>query len=477
MGVKVQRPPVIPLSERSEAERMAITVGWERFIDSLTAAEQLALLFQWEFWCRPSQQRPPGLGVVNRVWYAKAGRGYGKTRIGSEETRKQIEVCSRIAIVAGTAADARDVMIEGESGIMSVFPRTQRPNYQPSKRRIEFYNGAIGTTYSAEEPERLRGPQHEWAWVDEPASMQYGQAAFDNLMLGLRIGSGPWALLTGTPKPLLWLRELQKDEATVVTRGSTYENIGNLAAFFIRDVLARYEGTRLGAQELYAEDLEDVEGAFWTASVIELGRIMQWLPMSPWPSLVAGLTVERRTAMGFGPFALAPGERRPWVTMIGVDPPGETAECGIVVGTAPKHGRANHDHAVILADESIAGTPEVWGARVVEAYRKHNADGIVVEKNQGGDMVRSTIHAVDPTVKVEKITAEDSKSDRAEPVATLYARGWVHHYGHLGLLESQQTTWVPGEGKSPDRLDACVHLVNKLLNVKPLGRATVHAPT
>lgn len=444
----------------------------EAYLKACTAAERADLRYAWRaMWARPNQRLPEL--VSWRVWFIRAGRGYGKTRTGAEGVRKLVEDgrARAVTLIGPTAADARDVMIEGpDSGLLAVHPDATRPTYYASKRLLEWPNGAIGRVRSAEEPDGLRGLNSDLLWGDEPASWKTGSAAWDNATLGNRIGE-PHAILTGTPRPLPWLKEIEQAQGTVVTTGSTYENIGNLAQAFIELVLMRYEGTRLGAQELHAQYLDDVEGALWRMAVIEATRIMHWLPESPWASLTTGITVEARTALGLGVWAMAKGERRPWVTWVGVDPPGETAECGIVVGTAPEHARAGYDHAVILDDMSLAGPPELWGARAVEAFRKYNAQGIIVESNQGGDMVRSTIHAVDPSVPVEKVRAKESKADRAEPVSALYARGWVHHYGHLPQLESQMSTWVPDESKSPDRLDALVHLVTRLLKPQVLGNA------
>jgi phage terminase large subunit-like protein len=447
-----------------------------RFMGACTALEREEFRFAWNaLWCRPNQRLPDG------TWdtlFVRAGRGFGKTRMGSEGVRKLVTngQAGRLTIIAPTASDARDVMIEDPtSGLLAVHPPNVRPEYSPSKRLLEWPNGAVGRVRSAEEPDGLRGLNSDLVWGDEPASWKSGRAAWDNAMLGNRIGT-PRSILTGTPRPLPWLREIEKAEGTRVLTGSTYDNIANLAPAFIALVLGRYEGTRLGQQELHAQYLDDVEGALWRLAVIESSRFTAWDTTNPWGSVAAQATLERRLLLGLGGWMPDKGERRPWVTFVGVDPPGETAECGIIIGTAPRGGRASYDHAVILDDYSLAGPPEVWGARVVEAVRKYQADGVVVEANQGGDMTRSTIHAVDPNVPVEKIRAKESKSDRAEPVSTLYSRGWIHHYGIMSALESQQTTWVPDESKSPDRLDALVHLVTRLLKPTQLKRARAHMP-
>jgi phage terminase large subunit-like protein len=443
----------------SDAEKAILTGQIDDVRKGLTPAGLEELMYLWEFWRRPNQARPEGLGTSFRAWMLIAGRGFGKTRVGAETTRQMVEVEPRIALIGPTAADVRDVMVEGESGILSVFPPSLRPNYEPSKRRITFHNGAMATCFSAEEPDRLRGPQHGWAWVDEPAAMPRGEDTLSNLLLGLRLGREPWALLTGTPKPARWLRNLSQREDTIVTQGSTYDNVANLAPGFIDDVLGRYEGTRLGRQELHAEWLDDIEGALWTELILDRGRMVSFDVSQPWQGLNRYLSDHNL------PNVI---ERRPWRTIVAVDPPGETAECGIVVACAPVQGRAGIDHAVILEDCSMPGRPEEWGAQVASASRRWRAERVVVESNQGGDMVRATIHAVDPTLRVEKITARLSKSARAEPVSALYERGLVHHAGFLPMLESQMVTWVPGEGKSPDRMDALVHAVASLLIAQPV---------
>jgi phage terminase large subunit-like protein len=454
-------------SVMSRQQIVAAGGRWNELLDSLNEEEALQLLHDWDYWARPNQRIPEGMGTDYRIWFFRAGRGAGKTRSGAEALRKQIETCERIALIAPTAADARDVLVEGDSGIMSVFPDNQRPDYEPSKRRITFHNGARAYAYSAEEPERLRGPQHHWAWIDEPASMPNGEEALSNLMLGLRLGESPWAMVTGTPKPLNWLRQLASRPDTISTTGSTYENASNLAQGFIDDVLARYEGTRLGRQELYADWLEDVEGALWTEKIIDRARVAGFDPAHPLKAINSHLVDKGKPAVI---------DRRPWRIVVAVDPPGETAECGIVVGMAPVQGRAGVDRAVILEDASTAGRPEEWGARVAATARKWNAERVVVESNQGGDMVRSTIHAVDPNLRVDKITAKISKGARAEPISALYERGMVHHAGFFPMLEAQMTSFVPNEGKSPDRMDALVHLVTTLLPAQQIARASIQSP-
>lgn len=443
---------------RSWVERWIDDGVIEAKLDALAPAQRAEFLWLWEVHARRNQQVPDGMGDRFRVWFFRAGRGSGKTRAGAEMVRRMVaQGVRRIALVGPTAADVRDVMVEGESGLLSVFPDGERPLWQPSIRRVTFANGAIATSYSADEPERLRGPQHELAWVDEPASMNRGEEAMSNLLLGLRLGSAPWLMVTGTPKPLPWLRALSERDDTVTTLGSTFDNERNLAPTFIEDIMNRYAGTRLGRQEIDAEWLEGTEGALWTQEMIDRARIAGWDAAKPYEALTG-----------------VSGDRRVWRTIVAVDPPAETAECGIVVAAAPVQGRAGHDHCVVLEDASVAGRPEEWAARVVEAARRWNAERVVVESNQGGDMVRATLAAVDPNLRIDKIHAKVSKSARAEPVSALYERGFIHHAGFHPMLEAQMISWVPGE-KSPDRMDALVHAVATLLVAQPIGRATVRS--
>lgn len=440
------------------------------YVDGLSEADAEDLPYAWWFWARDAQQPPPGDWLT---WVCRAGRGYGKTRTGAEETRRRAHqgLARRISLIGATAGDVRDVMIEGESGLLAVHPRHWQPDYQPSKRRIVWPNGVVGTCFSAEEPDRLRGPQSEWVWGDEPASWTTGPEAWNNAMLGNRLGQHPASMLTMTPRPLEWLKNVEAKPTTVTTTGTTFENIDNLAPTFIDLVVERFQGTRLGRQELLAQYLEDVEGALWRMAVIDATRLARFDLGDPWTSLRTEIN-RQRLHLGLS-IVPVPVERTPWRVVVGVDPPGETAECGIVVGAAPRHAKAGQHHAVVLDDASVAGPPEVWGRYVVAAAQRWGADEVVVEKNMGGDMVRSTIHNVDPTVRVRKVNATDSKYDRAEPISTLYERGWVHHVGYFSQLETQQTTWVAGKSKSPDRLDALVHMLTAALKPLPPAVATM----
>jgi phage terminase large subunit-like protein len=442
-------PPTVP---RDEAV--------DRFIRGLTPSQRATLPYKWHaLWARPTQHLPDDDWDL---WFIRAGRGFGKTRTGAEAVRKLVTAGRHrfVTLIAPTAAEGRDVVVEGPSGLLAVHPPDVRPTYEPSKRLLTWPNGAVGHVRSAEEPDAIRGLNHDLVWGDEPASWKSGRDAWDQAVLGNRIGR-PRAILTGTPRPLAWLKELEAQPSTIVSTGSTYENRGNLAPQFIDLVLGRYEGTRLGRQELWATYLEDVEGALWTLATIELTRLTRFTVSDPWSSLRAEIGRMRRE-LGLGP-VLIPNDARPWRIVVGVDPPGETAECGIIVVAAPRNARTGIDHAVVLDDMSLAGPPETWGGQVVAAVKKWHAELAVVEANQGGDMTRSTIHAADTSVTVKKVRATQSKYDRAEPVSVQYARGFVHHAGYFKALEDQQTTWVPTESKSPDRLDALVHAVTFLL--------------
>jgi phage terminase large subunit-like protein len=457
---------------QSLAEQLIESGEFETVLNGLPEHKATELLWDWDFWGRPVQQIPETMGAIHAVWLFLAGRGSGKTRTGAEATKKMAEFLGdggRIALIAPTVADVRDVMIQGESGILSVFSEEEMPEYVPSLRRLNFKNGCVAFTYSAEQPRRLRGPQHHWAWLDEISAANNGEEMFDMMKFGLRLGRHPWAMLTGTPKRLPWLRSLNGEASTVSSKSSTYDNMMNLAPSFIRDIINRYEGTRLGRQELHADFLDDVEGALWTDSILNDGRIASFDMADPWASLNAWLS------LGGQPIFTGADLRRPWKVIVAVDPPGETAECGIVVLAAPVKGKSGRDHCVVLADYSRPGRPEEWGQQVANAYRDWNASECVVEKNQGGDMTRSTIHAADPTVNVKKINAVTSKEARASPVSALYEKLFVHHVGFMPLLEAQMTTWVPKEGNSPDRVDADVHGVRWLLPDVPLASASVRS--
>lgn len=368
------------------------------------------------------------------TWLYLAGRGAGKTRTAAEWLAYNAIVTprSRWAIVAPTFGDGRDTCVEGESGVLAVLNRYGAvQGYNRSQGQIKLRNKSIMQIFSAEEPERLRGPQFHGAWCDELAAFRYMTEAWDQLQFGLRLGSHPQVCVTTTPKPRKLVMELLDDPTTVVTRGSTFDNAKNLAPSALLKYKAKYEGTRLGRQELYGEVLTDTEGALWTQTLIDLHRVSK-LPND----------VVRR--------------------VIAVDPAAtsnaDSDETGIVICSRNRDG-----HGFVEADVSMRGTPIEWATRVVNAFDEHECDVVLVETNQGGEMVAATLRTVRPNLPIREIHASKGKRTRAEPVSALYEQGRVHHVGVLDKLETQLTTWTPDDPKSPDRLDALVHALNELM--------------
>ena len=352
-----------------------------------------------------------------------AGRGYGKTRCGSEWVHAQVKSGKkRIALVGETKADARDVMVEGESGLLSTSGKIKLL-YEPSKRRVTWPNGAMAICYSGDEPDQLRGPQHDGAWLDELAKYRYAEETWSNLDLGLRLGDDPQAVITTTPRPIKILRDLVSDDLVRVTKGSTYDNLSNLAESFASRIIKRYEGTRLGRQELHAEILDDIVGALWQRSSIEDHRITE--PPEHFERIVVGVDP-----------AVTSGD--------------ESDETGmVVVGQLGSHG-------YVLDDVSGKYSPQEWAGKAIQAYYKYNADRIVAEVNQGGDMVEHTLRTIDKNVAYKAVRAARGKILRAEPIAALYEQGRIHHCGMFSNLEDQMCMYTHSSSESPDRLDALV---------------------
>ena len=400
-------------------------------------ARKVAGRWAWRANARPEQLAPAGDWAV---FLALAGRGWGKTKAGAEwtiaEARKSPH--ARIALVGRTVDDVRDTMIKGESGILACSPPWFRPEYIPSIRLLKWPNGAIATTYSADKPDQLAGPQHNASWCDEAALWRYS-AAWDQLMFGLRLGAHPQAFVTTTPRATPWLRGLVKDPSTITVTGSTYDNAANLAPSFLREIRKKYEGTRLGRQELHAELLDDVEGALWSMGQLD--------------------------ALTLNPLDDLPEMQR---IVVSVDPSESdnegSAEAGIVVCGMDADGLG-----YALKDRSGKMLPTQWARRAVAEFYRWNADEIVVEMNAGGEMVKTTIASIDKDVPVRGVYASKSKKARAEPVSALYEQKKIRHVHGLVKLQSQMTEWDPAQGKSPDRIDALVHGMTRLF----FGRKTV----
>ncbi|MGW8203680.1 DNA-packaging protein [Sphingomonas bisphenolicum] len=406
----------------------------------LDAASAALLAHEWEYLARPGQLPPPGDW---RIWLMMAGRGFGKTRAGAEWVRGIAEgdPQARIALVGATLGEARSVMVEGASGLLAIAPWWNRPAYAPALRKLTWPNGAVATLFGAAEPEGLRGPQFSHGWADEIAKWAGGEAAWHNLMMGLRLGTRPQVLATTTPRPVPLVRALvaqAKDDGSddvIVTRGRTAENAAHLADGFVDAMAASYGGTRLGRQELDGELIEEVEGALWTRDLIERCRVAH----------VPG-------ALGR--------------VVVAVDPPASAGgdACGIVVAGVGGDGRA-----YVIADASVAGqSPEGWARAVAAAALVHDADRVVAEANNGGAMVESVLRAAEAAMPVKLVHASRGKVARAEPVAALYEAGRVMHRGAFPALEDQMCGLIAGggyvgPGRSPDRADALVWALSELM--------------
>lgn len=382
------------------------------------------------------------------TWLLMGGRGAGKTRAGAEWIKGHAlghkpytaEATRQIALIGQSEHEVREIMIEGVSGVLSVHARHERPVWVPTRRRLEWDNGAVAYAFSAEDPESLRGAQFDIAWADELAKWRYAQETFDMMQFGLRLGLLPKQMITTTPRPIPLIRNLMADDATMVTRAPTFANANNLAAAFLRNVLGRYHGTRLGRQELDGDLIDDRPDALWSRAVIERCRV-----------------------------ASAPALQR---IVVAVDPPVTSTRradaCGIVAA-----GRTDDGKLYVLADESVAEvTPSAWATKAVALWRRLQADALVVEVNQGGDMVRAVISEVDRSVTVTPVRAMRGKYLRAEPIATLYEQNRVHHVGAFAQLEDEMCDFgLDGlsSGQSPDRLDALVWALTSLNTLRGGG--------
>lgn len=415
----------------------------QNLLAELPEEQARLLLCDWELWARPDQLPPPAAtnGAPWTTWLVLGGRGAGKTRAGAEWVRglalgrppfaeRPVE---RIALVAETMADVRDVMVEGVSGLLAIHGPGERPVWEPSRRRLQWPNGAVAQGFSAEDPESLRGPQFSAAWLDELAKWKRAEATFDMLQFGLRLGAHPRQMITTTPRPTALIRRLIADPATAVTRATTAENAFHLAPGFLSQVLARYGGTRLARQELDGEIIEDRPDALWSRAMVEAARELEAPPLAR--------------------------------IVVAVDPPASSRAgadaCGIVCAGIDGAGVVH-----VLADETAQGLrPAEWAARAVALHARFAADAIVAEVNQGGEMVRAVIAEVDADVKVIQVRATRGKYLRAEPVAALYEQRRVRHADAFPALEDEMCDFAAeglSSGRSPDRLDALVWAVTAL---------------
>lgn len=426
------------LSGRSEIEING-------FLDELSPNAVLALPWLFEHWAISGHQAPPEGDWV--TWVILGGRGAGKTRAGSEWIRAEVEggkpgdpgSCARAALIGETLDQAREVMVFGQSGILACTPPDRRPEWQATRRRLLWPNGATAQIFSASDPEALRGPQFDCAWCDELAKWTKGQDAWDMMRFALRLGKRPRALVTTSPRnnPLLSL--IMDEPDSVVTRAPTSANRMHLAESFLATVTRAYEGTRLGRQELGGELVVDRDGALWSWDVIEAAKAPRHLDLDR--------------------------------VIVAVDPPvtgGKDAdECGIVVAGASMKGPPQDWTAQVIADESIHGaTPQAWAERAVAAFHAHKADRLVAEVNQGGDLVSSLIRNIDPMIPFRGVRASRGKVARAEPVAALYEQGRVSHRTPFKKLEDQMVLMTVGgfAGRgSPDRVDALVWAITDLM--------------
>ena len=410
----------------------------------LSENAEAALPWVFEVWAWTHQLPPEGDW---RSWVCLGGRGAGKTRAGAEWVRAQVEGprpadpgrARQVALVGETFDQVLEVMVMGPSGVIACSPPDRRPHWEATRRRLVWPNGAVAQAFSASEPENLRGPQFDAAWVDELAKWKRGLEAWDMLQFALRSGPSPRQVVTTTPRNTPVLKSLLASPSTVTTHAPTEANRAWLAPSFMEEMAARYGGTRLGRQELEGHLLEDAEGALWTTQGLEATRI-----------------------------DAAPALSR---VVVAVDPPvtghaGSDA-CGIVVAGVLAEGPPQEWRAVVLEDASVeAASPLVWARAAVAAVARHGADRLVAEVNQGGDLVGQLVRQVDPMVPFRAVRASRGKAARAEPVAALYEQGRVAHLRGLGPLEDQMTLMTAhgfvGRG-SPDRVDALVWALTDLM--------------
>lgn len=416
----------------------------KRLVGGLAEDDLAFLLHDWQVWAR-DDQLPPATsaeGAAWRVWLILGGRGAGKTRAGAEWVRAKAlglapvaeKPAQRIALVGETVADVRRVMIEGVSGLLSVHREDERPRFETSKGQLVWPNGTVAEIFSAESPDGLRGPQFAAAWCDELAKWRNAEATWDMLQFALRLGEDPQVLVTTTPRPLQLLKAIMNDAASVVTRAATRDNAENLAPSFIAEMERRYADSALGRQELDGEIVDNFEGGLWRRSWIDELRQDEAPPLK--------------------------------TVVVAVDPPvtatASSDACGIIVAGVGGDGRV-----YVIDDRTLQGRePNVWARAVRAAYGDHNADRVVAEVNQGGDLVMTVLKQIDRAMPVRTVRATRGKWLRAEPVAALYAEGRIVHAGNFDALEDQMCQFGSDGrvgGRSPDRLDALVWAVTDLI--------------
>ena len=412
-------------------------------LDELSPAELTFLIHDWHVWARDDQLAPPLQGDDHgwRVWMILGGRGSGKTRAGAEWVRSKAigELSSeraptRIALIGKTLNDVRNVMVEGVSGLLAIHPERERPAFEPSKRRLTWPNGAVGELYSADETESLRGPQFSCAWCDELAKWRHAEGAWDMLQFGLRLGSFPQTAVTTTPRPLALLKKIMADAATITVRLATADNDSNLAPAFLAEMARRYQGSAIGRQELLGELIEDEAHSLWRRQWIEDHRAKA-----------------------------APELKR---CVVALDPPvtatASSDACGIIVA-----GLGVDNRAYVIADRTVQGRePQAWAQAALAAYDDYEADKLVAEVNQGGDLVTVVLQQFRKNLNVAQVRATRGKWVRAEPIAALYAQGRVVHVGRFDALEDQMCAFGAdgvARGRSPDRVDALVWALTELM--------------
>ena len=399
---------------------------------SLSGNDPFQFFKNWEIWQRDDQRNDTDW----LIWLLLGGRGCGKTRTGAEWVRRKVFETGRIALVAPTLADAREVMLDGESGLLNIGYPMERPSYSPSRRRLDWPNGAVGYLFSAEDPDSLRGPQFGAAWADEFCAWSYPEDTLSNLRFGLRVGTHPQLVITTTPKPIPALKSLMSASGLAVSRAKTGANSANLSPAFLSAMEDSYGGTRLGRQELDGEVLFDREGALWSQGIFETCRFNGAIPQLD-------------------------------KIIVAIDPPVTSGkrsdQCGLIVAGAL--GEGSTARAFVLHDGTVQGlSPTDWAKAAISLYHGWGADALLAEVNQGGEMVKTILRTIDPNIPIKTVFAHKSKAGRAEPVALLYEQGRVFHAGRFDALEAElRQMGTKGRQKSPDRADALVWALTHLL--------------